>query len=807
VFLLPTGHYVIMKGFGFKSLLVSIRRDGFLGILNILGLSIGIAMSVLVFWYIGHNVSFDTHHSDIENIYRLVSKDINDGNLSFGNPLPMADAVRSDYPEEGIVAGISLPFSYHVIVNQTELEVKASVADAEIFKILDYRLQAGSSESVLREPNNAIVTNSCAEKLFGTDNPIGQVFSLKSFEGEILFSVKGVMNDHPGNSEFKPEILLSWQSMYPSDWREKWWWGGTCIFIKAVNAKQKDNLEQKINTILERHNAPFIQRRYEYQLLPLKGSHFRTDIDNAFSPAISSRLLWTLRIVALFIITIASINFINLASSQSEKNAKETGIRKVAGASQSNLIRVFLTTTLQKAFIAMFPAIVFVIFLSGPFRNLAQIDSTSPFNDPMIWILIVIMLLITGLLSGIYPAISLANSKPVAVLYNKRKEVTSLGYFRKILIVIQLVIANLLIISSLLIFKQISFMKRHDLGFNAKGLVALELGDLDSDWERKIQKVKVLEQEIIKKSVSAGILDLCETEAIPGSGIRNKFTVFETENWITFSVISIGVDENYSSLFNIPIVEGKNFGDDIASEKEAILINETFMRLLGWNTIENRQLALFNKENTIHVIGVFKDVHVSSLSQAIPPMIYRYKENSYPDYMVFRINDEKKQVALALIQNEWQKIAGEEPCKTFSVADSFRGMYGGEERLSTITGAFCLIAILLSCFGILAHVTYSIQRRTKEISIRKVFGAKTIQVITLLYTEIVHWCVVSFFIAFPVSYFIMSKWLENFAYKTIFSWWVFVLSFILTFGIAFLITILQTWRTARRNPVETLHYE
>ncbi|MCK4827132.1 ABC transporter permease, partial [bacterium] len=581
-------------------------------------------MSVLVVWYIRYNVSFDTHHPDKENIYRLVSKDINNGNLSFGNPLPMADAIRTDYPGEGIVAGVSSPYDYPVTVNNNELIVKASYADAEIFKILDFYLQAGSSESVINEPNNAIITNSCSKKLFGTMDPLGQMFTLKFFGGEILFTVKGVVKDYPGNSAFKPEMILSWQSMNPPNWRENWWWGGTSIFIKVINTGQKNDLERKINTILERHNAPFIEGRYEYKLLPFAESHFRTDIDNAFSPAISSRLLWTLGIVALFIIGIACINFINLAFSQSEKNAKEAGIRKVSGASQNDLTIRFLTIPLQKALIAMLPAIVFITFLSEPFKNLAQFDSTSPFNNPMIWFLIIGMILLTGLLSGFYPAVSLAKSNPVEVLYNKQNKNTLMGFFRNTLVIIQLVIANILIIASFFIFKQITFMKNHDLGFNKEGLIALEVSDLDSNWEKRIQKLKVLKQEIMKQSASGDIMGMCETEAIPGSGFRNGFTVYDPNNWDSFTVKSVGIDENYSSLFEIPLAEGKNFGRDISSEKDAVLINETFKRQLNWNSIEDKYLTLFNKNYKIPVIGVLKDVHINSLNQAIPPMIYRY---------------------------------------------------------------------------------------------------------------------------------------------------------------------------------------
>ncbi len=206
-------------------------------------------------------------------------------------------------------------------------------------------------------------------------------------------------------------------------------------------------------------------------------------------------------------------------------------------------------------------------------------------------------------------------------------------------------------------------------------------------------------------------------------------------------------------------------------------------------------------------MGVLKDVQINSLNQAIPPMIYQYKENAYPEYLVFRIMKGKEQDILPVIEYEWRKIAGDDPFNTFSVTDRFNEMYGSEERFSKIIGIFCLISILLSCFGILAYIAYNIKRKTKEIGIRKVYGARTREVITLFYKEIAIWFVLSSFIAFPLAYYIMSKWLENFAYRTTLSWWIFVLSVISSFGIAIITTILQTWKTARRNPVETLQYE
>ncbi|QGY44661.1 FtsX-like permease family protein [Maribellus comscasis] len=783
----------------------SFKKEGGYGLLNIAGLSIGMAMSLLIIWYLQYHLSFNAHIPEKEKIYRVVQKDRNDASLSFGNPLPLAHAIRNDYPGFGEIAALS-SYSYPVICGETKFNIKASVADANIFKVLGTKLLVGS-EKVLSEPGSSVLTQSCAQKLFGQEESIGKTFTIESYGGKKIFTVKGLIKNPPANSDFDSEIYLSWESMNQPDWQKLWWWGGYDILAKVKNTIQKEDLEQKINTILERHNAPYINGRYDFQLIPLKGSHFRTDIGNYLTTPVSSSLIWVLGIIAAFIIVIACINFVNLSISQSERNVKETGIHKVLGASRKSLIADFLMSTFFKTIIAMMISLVLTKLFILPFQKLTQINDYDLFSNPSVWAVLLGIVLISGLLSGLYPALALSRPKPVELLSNKKAHSSSGNIFRKSLVIAQLSMATMLIIASLFIFKQISFMKNHDLGFNKNGLIAVQISSLNGETNNIREKASILEQEISKRGVQNGITDIASIEALPGALYKNNFTITNPENLNTYSVVSVGIDENYADVLEVPVVEGRNFSKELASDEGAVLINETFKKKLGWSSIADKQLAVISADDKTPVIGVIKDVNINSLAQAIPPMIYRYKKNAYPEYMVFRVAPGHEATALKIIKNEWEQISEGKPFESFNVANKFESMYGSEERLSKIIAAFCMVAVLLSCFGLFSYIAFSVQRRTKEIGIRKVNGAKITEVMTMLNSDFIKWVIVSFVIATPVTFYATTRWLESFAYKTSLSWWIFASAGLLALGIAMLTVSWQSWRAATRNPVEALRYE
>lgn len=785
----------------------SLRKEKGFGILNIFGLSVGMAMNLLIIWYLQYQTSFESHIPEVGKIYRLISKDKNNGQLSFGNPLPMAHTIQSDYPGDGEIAALSSSHLYAVTVKESKFNINASSATENIFGLLNTNFIVGLGKTALSEPGSSVISQSCAQKLFGQANPIGQVFKIETFGEKRTITVKGIMKDPPVNSEFQSEMYLSWVTMNPPDWEKNWWSSGTQILAKVLNEGQKTDLEQKINTILSKHDAPFIKGRFDFQLIPLKESHFRTDIENPLVPPVSSHLLWILAIVAMFIIVIACVNFVNLAIGQVERSTKETGICKVLGASRMRLAINFLIVIFQKVILAAGIALVLVIILAGPFQELTLMKASNPFSKPMMWIVLFGMVVVSGLLSGLYPALVISRPKPVELLSNRKNSGSGSNIFRTLLMAAQISVATILIIAVLFIFKQITFLKNHDLGFNKEGLVALDVSSLDNNIDVLRRKAAVLKQEISRWALQNGILSMGAMETIPGTVARNNFTVYNPDNLEVYTAISIGIDENFSNVLELPVTEGRIFSKELISDKESIMINETLKRKLGWGSIDNKQLSVFKKDNKVNVIGVFKDVNINSLAQNIPPMIYWYKDYFYPQYMAFRVKAGQEDKAMALIKSEWGKISEGKPFNTLAVAERFKTMYGEEERISKIIGAFCLIAVVLSCFGLLANIALSVSHRTKEIGIRKVNGATVTEILTLLNTGFVKWVAVAFVIAAPIAYYTMHRWLENFAYKTELSWWIFALAGLLALGIALLTVSWQSWKAATRNPVEALRYE
>ena len=790
-----------------RPLIHSIKKDGSFGILNILGLTAGIIMSLLIVWYLRFHISYNSFIPDSGKIYRLISSDRHDGRLSYGNPLPMADAIQSDFPGIGEIAALSQSYAFPVTAGDIKININAALATDNIFSFLSINLLQGSERKALSEPASSVITKSCAQKLFGKNDPVGQTITIRTFAGNKRFTVRGISPDPQVNSDFQAEMYLDWESLNPSDWKDKWWWFGTQVLIKVKNIAQKEDLEAKANTILGNHKAAFINGRYDFKLLPLKKSHFRTDIESPITTPVSSHLLWVLAFVAVFIFIIACVNFVNLVISQSEKSLKETGIRKVLGASGMTLAAEFIRTNFLKAIISMVLAIGFIIIFLTPLQNLIQIHDYNPFSDFFMWIAIVGLVIISGLISGGYPAMMVLKPGPVKLLSGQKVNMDRHKRFRVMLIILQNTIALVLTIVSLFIFKQISFISNHDLGFKMKGLVVLDLSSPDSDPESLKRKANILQQEIIREGGQFGILGIAAMEAVPGAPYRNSFTVFNPENQGTYSAVSVGIDENYADVLQIPVISGQNYQANTAGNNDAILINETFEKKLGWTSIENKQLSLFTKENKLNVIGVFHDINIGSLENAVPPMIFRYKENSYPQYMVFRVSPGFEESALSVIRLEWGKIFGKEPFNSFTVSDSFKFMYGNEYRLLSIIGTFCFVALILLCFGLLAQTAFTIFSRTKEIGIRKVNGARISEIIAMLDSDFLKWIAVAFVLSVPLAYYAVARWLENFAYKTSISWWVFLLGGSMVVTIALLTISWQSWKAATRNPVEALRYE
>jgi putative ABC transport system permease protein len=418
--------------------------------------------------------------------------------------------------------------------------------------------------------------------------------------------------------------------------------------------------------------------------------------------------------------------------------------------------------------------------------------------------------ILTVLLSGLYPSIYLSRPSPLKIfLYNKGSEKNKLT-FQKSFVVLQFSITIILGITQLFIFRQISFMQNHNTGFDKKNLITIPVSYLDDHSEDRLKKTELFKQLIEKNEAQFGYGKASISEFVPGFGFRNNFKIFTYEGNYTdgMELLSCDIDDNFKEVFGLKILKGRFFSNDFSTDREALVINESAYRKLGWNSVDGKAVGLFSKDNRKEVIGVISDINVRSLQYPVGPMIYQFgPHHMYPGYLTLRINPEKKAETIKFFQKEWDGMFPGIPFSYESVDEKYKSAYGAEKKLASITGVFSILAMILSMLGIFALSTLEAERRIKEIGIRKINGARITEVMSMLNSDFLKWVIIAFIISCPIALFSTHKWLDKFAYRTELSWWVFASVGILILGIALITVSYQSLRAATRNPVEALRYE
>jgi putative ABC transport system permease protein len=442
------------------------------------------------------------------------------------------------------------------------------------------------------------------------------------------------------------------------------------------------------------------------------------------------------------------------------------------------------------------------------FNELTQRNLSINFNSKII-LYILLFGILTGILSGLYPALLFSKYTPIQIL---RSRITTRGNksgFRKVFIIAQFLITILLITAQLFITRQVSYLKNHSLGFNEEDLISVPLHYNDENKRLSFAKlfVQTMEQEGSFKSIKGSTL----SENVPGQFFSNRFAVVPEGSSSDDSkeMIVTSIDENFASVFSVPVVSGRNFSEKITADRSGnVLINETAAHKLGWTDPIGKQIRFKHEKDPVTIVGVMKDINFRSLQTQVEPEVYRYAgENWLAGYLTFRLVHLNYLETIKLIRTTWDKLAPGVPFQYTFVKDKYDGSYREEERLAKTIGTFAMLAVFLSCLGLFAMIAFLSIRRTKEIGIRKINGARVVEVMLMLSVDFIAWVIIAFVIACPIAWFAMHKWLENFAYRTELSWWIFVLAGVIALVIALLTVSWQSWRAATRNPVEALRYE
>ena len=786
--------------------------------INIAGLAIGIACFMIILLYIGHELSYDKFHKNAEQIYRVVTK------IEFENrvyettqsPAPMASALVQDFPEVlNAVRIYSISWHRNFLRYKDKLfyEDRFFYVDSSFFEIFSFPLIQGNPETALQEPNSLVLTERAARKYFGEDNPLGKILTLNNSED---YKVTGVLKNIPQNSHFKFEFMAS---LSPEIVNASWSWQAnnykTYILLRKNSSSQE--LEKKLPSFGEKYLAgeiesldpeaqkeiKRIQPVFTYLLQSLTGIHFYSHLLDEFEANSDITNVYIFSFLALLILLIACVNFMNLSTARSTMRAKEVGLRKVIGAKRSQLIIQFLGESFIVTTLAALISVVLLEVFLPYFNKIAGTQIKFSFvHNPSTLFMILGVVFIVGLISGSYPAFFISSFIPIRVLKGALSSGRKGFFFRNIFVLFQFAVSIGMIFGFLIVDEQLNFIRNRKLGFEKDNIVVVSLPDGVSR-----QKYEVLKNEFLK---SPQVIHAAASSYVPG-GERISNNPFIPQGFRRDQALgcqTLKVDHDFIKTYGIELAEGRDFSKDIISDKtEAFVVNEAFVRRLGWETAVGKGIEWdYSIDRKGIIIGVISDFHFMSLHQKIEPLVLHIYEREFK-YLSVLVRTQNISETINLLKNAWAKIRPNIPFEYYFLDDNFNNLYKSEQRLSKIFNYFSLFAICIACLGLFGLASFHTERRTKEIGIRKVLGASVANITVMLSREFTKWVLVANIIAWPVAYFAMSRWLRNFAYRISIEWWMFFLAAVFVLVVALCTIGFQVAKAALSNPSESLRYE
>jgi putative ABC transport system permease protein len=786
------------------------RQKGY-SFITLTGLALGMASCLLIILYIQFELSYDRFHTAADCIYRIVM-DATIGSTNLKVPItnnPLSPTLVRDYPQ--VIASTRIRQISKILVKYEDNQFYESgslFADTSIFDVFSFPFIHGDPQKALTRPFTIVLTESTARKYFGQNNPVGKVLRLDSSKD---YEVNGVIKDVPLNSHLTFDILVSFETLFADQpqARDDWISAHNFTYLRLHENAVSSDLESKFPAMIEKYMGSSLKAlggSIRYSLQPLTDIHLHSNLQFEFAPNSSILYVYIFSAIAFFILGIACINFMNLATARSAKRAQEVGMRKVLGAERHNLIRQFLGESIIYSLLALIAALLLVRMALPVFKNISGVELQLG-TSQLIWLipLIIGLIFFTGITAGSYPAFFLSTFHPVKVLKGNRLTGTGSKRFRHILVTAQFVVSITLIIGTWIIHKQIQYMKNVNLGFTKEHVLVFDVDD--PNIFRDINTVKARLKQI------PGVVEVAGTDAVPGQGpMATTVGVvpegFSNEEGILMKAIR--ADEDYLSALGMDVVAGRNFSREMSTDKQkAFLVNEVAVQQFGWEdpigrTIRIQGLGLRGTAAT--VIGVVKNFHYASLREELEPICIGVGMGGL-DKLVIRARTENITGLISQLKNTWKEIDPSHPFDFFFLDDFFNAQYRSEERLNSIFASFSGLAIIIACLGLFGLSSFMAEQRTKEIGIRKVLGASISEVVALLSRELLVLVGAAVLVAWPIAYFAMSSWLRNFSFRTSLNPWIFFISGLAALMIAFLTMSFQAIKAASANPVDSLRYE
>ena len=795
----------------FKIAWRNLWRNKVFSAINILGLSIGLACCILIFLFIQNELSYDTYHQHAKNIYRVTSEaEGPNGRTNLAvTPAPWAPLMKKDYGEiktytrllKAEKTDVGQPGQRHFY------ETDLLYADSTFFDIFSVQLEKGNAKKALEQPNSIVLTSETASKYFGDEDPIGKTLEVNSFVGRVDVQVTAVAKKLPVNSHFRFNSLVSLQTL--GNLSNFWAFHMFQTYLLLNDNSSASELEKKFPAFVNKYiiNNPQADGKQDIHLQPLTDIHLHSNMVGELGLNGNVVYIYVFAGVAIFILLLACFNFTNLSTARSLTRAKEVGLRKVVGADRKQLLSQFLGETTLFALLSLVLAIAIAFLVLPIFNRLAERELQVDFSKNQALTTVLILLVIAvGLLAGLYPAAILSAFRPVEVLKGKFIKVSKGVSLRKLLVTVQFVVSIVLIASTILVGRQLNFLQNKKLGFDKENVLVVTLPkDMDSTRLASF-KASLLGEP--------SILDVASSSVVPGVNIPvNQVNDGSTDLSKAHSMQMLSIDQDFVTMMKMKLLAGRNFAMDHPTDKaEGFIINEEAVRKMGWKdaasavgkTIQWVRPDVVLKKGK--VLGVVANFNINPLKSAVQSLVMHYSPLRF-QYLYVRFNQNNAEKLTGIVAKRFNEFYPKQSFEYSFLDDNLSAMYNSEKRLGTIFSYFSFLAILIACLGVLGLSLYSIQQRIKEIGIRKVLGASVFSITRGLLKDFVKPIFIAAIVATPIAWYVMNKWLEDFAYRINISWWVFVVAGLLALSIAMITISFQAVQAAVANPVKSLRTE
>jgi len=790
-----------------------VKHKGF-SFINIVGLAIGVACSILILLFVTHELSYDKFHEKADRIYRIaVRASVGDTkiNQTYSSSMTFKKLLE-DFPE--IEKGVKFLNAGRVTVTLDErvfYESRFFAVDSTFYDIFTIPLRQGNPKTVLTDPNTMVVSINTAMKYFGDDDAIGKVLRVDfpyNVPG-IDFEIKGVSENVPDNSHFHYDFLVS-SASFPTLINNPGWSANNFIsYVVLKKGTSKEGFEEKLKEFTrkymggERYDEWVAKGNFwEYFLQPITKIHLNSDLNGEFEANGNETYVYIFSVISIIILLIACINFMNLSTAKSSLRAKEVGLRKVVGSSRIKLMRQFLSESVLLSFISLALGIGIVEILLPGYRSLIGRQLDIHYFDNFIVIPSLLALgLIVGIVSGSYPSFFLSSFKPITVLRGNTGTSRGSSWLRNILVVFQFTISIFLIIGTLVVYQQLKFFQNKKLGFEKEQVLVVRnpgaLGNNRTPFKETLRK-------------HSSIINVSGSNTLPGRSFSNiGFGAEGVDQSFTLNLCVC--DYDFLKTLKMELMQGRFFSKDFGTDSHAAVLNEKAVELLAWDDPIGKKINNWSRNRgDFTVIGVIKDYHYESLHQEIRPMALFLSGGYYKNvesYISVHLNTENISETVKYIEDTWKNLAHYMPFEYSFLDEDYDNLYVNEKQTRKLFTIFSFLAIFIACLGLFGLASFSADQKTKEIGIRKILGASVPGIVQILNKSFVKWVLIANLIAWPAAFYVMNRWLQNFAYRIELSWWMFILAAVTALLIALITVSFQTVKAALKNPVDSLRYE